>query len=474
MEVRRPHPPAGKTSSKSALKRLMLALPISVLVHVIVAIVMRPEYRDVSDFAVEFHIVEMAPGAPPKGAPDARETPPEPQPESEATPEPEIAKKAPQLPKGKDDLALPSSPKTDKIAAPVPEGVPEGRDAGVGSGICMHDLFAFSDVKPEWMIYISMASFRGTIYQKELGNTFRSFDLGRRLIRYMGLDPADEVEALLVTSKDIFDWRGFEIVASYDSGEEQLKGRMTEALKRNPYFKWKKQDGGFEGRIPGEFEWTLIGAGRVFTVAYAPPLPASGVAEVELPANPFSDTDEGANDSEGGDVEKGASTGPVQVSCIVAAEPKKQKSGVSDITELAKEYLLPDAEGHFPVALLATSDPRAVGIGRRLGRRLGFNHAVIRGYFTEPVRIEGILSFSKDETGVQRLADMWMQEAKHYAADPLFALAGVSHLLRNLEIKADGTEITFSMMMRERQVISTLLFLQLQGKALERQLKSNQ
>jgi hypothetical protein len=144
-----------------------------------------------------------------------------------------------------------------------------------------------------------------------------------------------------------------------------------------------------------------------------------------------------------------------------------------DIVTLAKTMLSPDEEGHYPVAVLSTSDPVAVGLGSRLGKRLGFRHAAIRGYFTDPVRIEGTLTFQKGEQTVRALAEGWTRDAKAYASDPILALAGVSHLLRNIKIEAQGTTIHVFLTMTERQVLSTLLFLQLQGKALERQLKSS-
>ena len=460
------------------MKRLILAVPISVLLHLALALIMRPDYRDVSDFAVNFQVSEYMPGKPKKGTPGQKPEP-EPVPEKKVEPEEKPAPKASPSKRTDSPPAIvkketPTATETDKTPVEA-EGAPTGADAGVGSGICMHDLFAFRDTSPKWLLYVSMASFRDTIFQKEFGNTFRSFDLGRRLTRYMGMNPAEEVEALFVSSEDIFDWRSFRIVASYDSGEERLKARMAETLKNNPNFKWQEKNGGFEAAIPGEFKWELMGSGRVFSVAYAAPLPPSGIAPKALPDNPFaaSQQDAGAGDAKQEETASDAPSWPKQVPCITAPDTSKPSSKLTDIISLAKRMMSPDSEGHFPVAILSTSDPVAVGIGRRLGNRLGFKHAVVRGYFTDPVKIEGTLTFEKDANAVKALATGWADEAKQYASDPILALAGVSHLLRNLKIDTDGTTITFYLTMQERQVLSTLLFLQLQGKALERQLKSN-
>ena len=455
----------------------MLALPLSVLVHLIAALIMRPDYRNVSDFAVDFQIIEVTPGPPKQGAPKP-EPKEEPKPEEEKQPEREPSKKSATTPPKVADNATKLPKKT--TPEPAPAGIPEGADAGVGSGICLHDLFVYTESKPAWLLYISMASFRGTVFQKEFGRTFESFDLGRRLTRYMGMNPAEEVEAIFVSSNDIFDWRSFRVVGSYDSGEEKLKGEMSNRLKaRQPYFKWREEDGGFVGRLPGEFEWRLIGSGRVFAIRYSPPVenPAA-VPAMPIPDNPFAG-DAGSNDAEqASDAERPVSPRqgwPKQLPCIdVSNEKKEKKKTLIDIGQLSKSYLEPDDEGHFPVALLSTTDPRAVGVGRGLGRRLGFSHALFRGYFTDPVRIEGVLAFNGDEKGVQMLAEGWAADAKRFAGDPILAVTGVSHLLENLSIDSRGSKIHVSLTLTERQVLSTLLFLQLQGKALERQLKAKQ
>jgi hypothetical protein len=104
---------------------------------------------------------------------------------------------------------------------------------------------------------------------------------------------------------------------------------------------------------------------------------------------------------------------------------------------------------------------------------MGFETAAVRGYFTEPVRIEGYLRFSKDPAVVEALAADWRKDAQRFAADPFLAVAGVASLLKNLQITVEGSDLRFSLEMNRSQVLSTLLFLQLQGKALERQLMSD-
>jgi hypothetical protein len=477
-------------------RRLLLAFSISALLHIGIALVMRPSYRPVADFAVDFEVIEVKPGPPPKG-PEL--PPPEPEPEEEA-PKPETPK-----PPVKPAVAkTPSSPPVQEVVAaeekpPVP-GVETGADAGDGSGVCMHNLFEFATPDPKWLLYVSVASFRGTAYQKELGRTFSSFEIGRRLESMTGMAPADDVEALYVGARDIFDWRTFQVAVSHDGGEEQLERELKERQKAAA-LEWRKTDEGLEAALPGQFRFHLVGSGRVLAITYEPPSAGKEEAKQKpsvLPANPYNAVDGGvpakAPPAAAGAAHTGppASTGaaaeseegtslhwPKQVTCITALEKRNAKKPTSpdrasgDLLTRAEGLMTPDGEGHWPVAVLATRDPRAVGLGSRLGRHLGFRNAVVRGYFTEPVKIEGVMTFSGNPGKIEALAEEWREEAKRMARDPFLAMAGVSHLLGNLDIVARGNEISFVLKMREREVLSTLLFLQLQGQALERQLKSN-
>jgi hypothetical protein len=396
----------------------------------------------------------------------------------------------------------------------VPEGTGEEvRDAGDGTGICMHNLFAFAPTEPSWLLYVSLASFRETAYQAELGRTFSSFDIGRRIAQSTGMDPMKEVEAMLVTAEDIFDWRTFRVVASYDSGEEKLATGLKKSQGSHPDFKWVETEQGYEAAMPGDFRWHLVGSGRVLAVTHEPKRAQGGGATnpKALPENPFAAKDAGVKAPDAGVKVKKPSLPrgsfpdwPRQVECLVEktddtddeekrkeerpaksdgqkakrSTPENKKisknsDNKSDLIQKSESFLTPDAEGHWPVALLLTQDPRAVGLGLREGRALGFDYALVRGYFTEPVRVEGTLQFKGNPKRVAALATAWRSMAKQAAGDPFLALAGVSHLLRDIQISSEGQQITFRIEMKQNQVISTLLFLQLQGKVLEGYLKSD-
>ena len=68
------------------------------------------------------------------------------------------------------------------------------------------------------MLWVSLSSFRNTLFQRDLGAILTAYGLTRRLSRATGIDPKTDVEGLMVTAEDIFDWHSFRIVASYDSG----------------------------------------------------------------------------------------------------------------------------------------------------------------------------------------------------------------------------------------------------------------
>ncbi len=483
----------GRRTSETrarSYRRLLFAFAVSMLLHIGIALLMRPSYQPVSDFALDFEVIEVKPGPPPKKpvAPSPEPAPEEPKPE-EPKPEPKDPKpKAPPAPTP--EVPSPSSHEIVAIEDPETPGATDGRDAGTGSGICMHNLFDFSSPDPDWLLYVSVASFRGTAYEKDLGDTFSSFEIGRRLEQMTGMSPSKDIEALFVGAEDIFDWRTFQVAVSYDGGEEKLEREIRER-QRAAGLEWQKTDDGLEAAVPGQFRFHLVGSGRVLVIRNEPSRPLSSPDLVQkLPKNPYRTPDGGTpplpeageTDTKPPEPERApekVSEWPSQVTCIKRSDErdkdveKKERNQTADLLTRARALITPDGEGHWPVAVLATRDPRAVGLGVRQGRRIGFRHAVVRGYFSDPVRIEGVLTFSGNPDEIEALAAGWRRDAERYARDFVLVMAGVSPLLKNLEITAAGNTITVSLKMREQEVLSTLLFLQLQGKSLEQQLKSN-
>lgn len=496
----------GRRAAGSNWRRLAIAGPVSVLLHLVALLAARPDYAPVSDFAVELEVLELEQGAPAQAGPEIAPTPPEEpeQPEPEQPPEQEIAPE-------------PDEPSAESVSAGLlvddigDAGVSaEAGDAGVevaggpgvdggtgeGTGICMHDLFPFGEEDPAWVLWLSMASFRETAYQRDLGRTLQSFALYKRMAGATGMSPEEEVEGLLVTADNVFDWRTFRVVATYDSGEEGLRSRLMANRGAAPGFSVRRTDSGYEAAIPGAFRWHLVGSGRVLAVTHEPPADGSAPlrdpdAPLPAPDNPYAD--EAAPDgdagigpatppaADAGTASPDAGSGdlpalppptypawPRRVTCMT--ELGRGETDVRDppLIHLARTSLGPDPEGHWPVALLVTRDPRAVGLGRNTDLPVRFRHAVARAYFSEPIRIEGTVAFDGRAEEVAAVEAAWRRMTRAASKDPFLAMSGLASIFAGLEIAARGNEIHFTLPMTEAQIQAALLFIQLQGEALER------
>jgi hypothetical protein len=344
----------------------------------------------------------------------------------------------------------------------------------------MHDLFPYAPRDPSWLLYVSLASFRNTRFQKSMGSVFGAYELGRELIRTTEIDPATDAETLLVTAENIFDWRSFRVLTTYDSGEDNVKRSLEKIRKENPSFRIQELRTGWEAWVPGRFRWHLVGMGRVLAVTYEPPVRKGSTEHTKLPDNPFDSSDSGMEDAGAKSVDSAAGPDsfpewPSQVNCLV--QPKTESKNRSDatndrvpLTGLARSMLRPAADRRYPVAVLTTRDPRAVGLGRRFSA-LRFQYAAIRVFFGDDVRLEGNLRFAGEEATVSLLAAAWRSMARSAARDPLLSMAGLSRLFDGLTLTAKGSEIDFTLHMTEGQANAALIFLELQGEALERQLR---
>jgi hypothetical protein len=481
-------------------RRLALAGPLSLLLHLVVLVLMRPDYLPVADFAVEMEVIEMAPGEPGAAPPE-----PEPEPEPEAEPEPDVPEQE-VAPEPEAELDEPSIT-TGEIVEEMPDagpalastadggtGASPDPDAGTGegSGICMHDLFPFCEEDTRWLLWLSMASFRGTVYQRDLGRTLRSFDLYEKMAGATGMTPEDEVEGLLVTARDAFDWRTFRVVATYDSGEEQLRSRLIANRGAVSGFAVTRTESGFEAAVPGAFRWHMVGSGRVLAVTHEEPTPGGmperdPTAAPPPPPNPYVDPpdagDPQAPKSPTGDggpavADSGAPLPvalpppsfpewPRQVTCMTRIDPPLSGEPDQTLARLARSSLGPDDEGHWPVALLATRDPRALGLHGATGLPARFRFAVARAYFSDPVRIEGRIVFGGRGEEVAQIEVVWRQMIRAARSDPFLAMAGLRGVFEGLELRSEGNEIHFTLTLSESQIQAALLFIQLQGAALE-------
>jgi len=488
-------------------RRLALAGPISVLLHLVILVLAQPEYSPVSDFAVEMEVLEMTPGEPgappPPPEPEPEEPPPEDPPEHEVAPDPTPEPDAPADDVGQlvDSMPDAGPPVADAVdAGPAlsyaPDAGPEtgsgtAPDGGVGqgSGICFHDLFPYGEDESRWVLWLSMKSFRGTAYQRVLGRTLSSFALYKKMAGATGMSPEDEVEGLLVTASDVFDWRTFRVVATYDSGEEKLRSKLIANRGATPGFEVTRTETGYEAAVPGSFRWHLVGSGRVLAVTHEKPGPGGmphrdPMAAPPPPDNPYADPlDAGPRFTASGNplpVDAGVEpspklpaptfpTWPRQVTCMTRVLPISTDD-VRDppLGKLARAHLEPDDEGHWPVALLATRDPRAVGLHNISGYSVRFRYAVARAYFTDPIHIRGRIVFSGRGEEVAHVETAWQRIIRAARSDPFLAMAGLRGVFEGLELESVGNEIRFDLPLTESQIQAALLFIQLQGEALEK------
>jgi hypothetical protein len=430
-------------------RRLAIAAPLSLLVHFLVLMLTRPEYRPVADVAVDLDVLEAAPGP----APEAPEpAPPEPEAAPAAPPPGEKIAIAP-----KQKHAEPTAPDAG-VAAADRDGGPTGiaaleGDAGPGEGgICLHDLFPFAPDDPSWIAWVSMASFRGTEFQSGFSRLLSSFTMYREMAGASGLDPGEDVEGFLVTADPFDDPRSYSVIATYDSGQRSVVRALTESAKDRAGFTMTETTAGTEASVPGAYRWHLVGNGRVLAVTSEPPAaaPDAGTAAPAAPGHP---------------------EWPRDVTCMVEAAPKKGKPNAPvPFGRLVRGLIGPDPGGHWPATIIATRDPRAIGLSRAEALPAGFRWAYAAVYFSEPMRLDGAVQLDGTAEQVAAVAAEWRAMISRAAADPFLALAGLDGVLDGLVIEQDGTRVRFSLPLTGRQIQAALIMLEMQADGVDRQI----
>lgn len=467
-------------------RRLAMALPISLLIHILVLLLGRPDYQEVSDYAVDLEVVEMAPGKPatsrePATVPEEKPaTEPEEVPQSEEIPQPEIDNEV-----GITAIELP-----DEIhafdAGVVAAGASDGGqsavavlvgDGGVGSGsgICFHDVFPFAKEDPSWILWVSMSSFNNTIFESGLARTLGSFSLYKDMAGATGVDPHTEVEGFLVTADDFADWKSYRVIATYNSGEENLRRRLEKNRGKERGFSWKKTEAGYEGAIPGTYRWHLVGSGRVLAVTHEPltspaPMKKKSVFDAGLTSAPSAhlrDAGSQAASPKRKPVLPSFPDWPRQVACMAPEHEAGPGSETPKFTALVRSSLGPDPEGHWPAALIATNDPKAVGLSMGHELPVRFRWVIVKAFFSDPIRLQGVIRFDGTPEEVAAVEKMWRHMVIRASSDPFMAMAGLGHIFDKLEIEAKSDRIEFKLPMTESQVQASLLFLQLQAEALD-------
>lgn len=481
-------PPEKKPRSDRLLRRFALALSASALFHLGLALYMRPEYQAVRDRPGLREIVDLGiePGSKPAlpsgaGAAPAQES------------EPPKQKKAPRpkpRPKDPDAFGLPASSKDDCSldTASLPEestadttideegtgrgtdsdgegtGTEEGgggTDSSQGSALCLHDLFAYAQGEPNWALWLSMASLRGTVFEQEVSRALRAFEHTRKLSNVTGLDPGRDIEGLLVTAQNVLDWRTYEVVATYDTGEERLRSRLMRTLGSHAVV--SETPAGWAINLPGEQRYYLLGSGRVLLAAYSPAEAPSGMDEASASTH-------GHNPA-----------WPKQVECLAPSRksrdtdpslhsPLSFDAGAARVALLRRALrplLYVDSEGRAPVMAMASTDPRAMGLSRgRVQGGIAVRGAVLRAYFGDEVRLEALVTVDTDST--EPLAASWRARIDASTQDRFLRMTGLSSVLPRVKVRPVKNGVILSATLSPGEVRAALVFLQMQGEILNR------
>jgi hypothetical protein len=283
----------------------------------------------------------------------------------------------------------------------------------------------------------------------------------REMAGASGLDPGKDVEGFLVTADPFDDPRSYRVIATYDSGQQAVIRALTESAHGAAAFSMTETTAGYEASVPGAYRWHLAGGGRVLVVtaepadapAAAAPRPDAGAAEPAAPSHP---------------------EWPPEVSCMAQIAPQKKgkKNAELPFGPLVRALVGPDAAGHWPSMIIATRDPRAIGLSRAEALPAGFRWAYAAVHFSEPLRVEGAVQLDGTTEQVAAVAAGWREMLARVAADPFLALAGLDGILDDLAIEPDGSRIHFTLPLKGRQIQAALIMLQMQAEGVDRQILS--
>lgn len=495
-----PQPTPKRTARPERfLRRFGLAVAASVLLHLAAAVLMQPDYASVRDHVGLKDIVTVGieQGRRPSPAPEAPSAP-EPPP---SLPQPKAP--PPKKPKEKDAIALPTAPSDSSPAETTTadtagdtstttattepdtqsggsagtDSGDDGTDSGQGEAICLHDLFAYATKERRWALWLSLSSLRGTVFEGDVSRALRAFEYTRELEASTGLDPGTDIEGLLVAASDVLDWHTFEIVASYDSGEERLRSRLLRSLGQKPGAVVVNSPAGWEINVPGQQRYHLVGSGRVLYAAYSEPqlaqapqaLDSESTAPAQEGATVARHSSHGDNPAWPKDVEcltpSGANDTPRSPLALDAAAAK-----VDLLTRALRPLLYANDEGRVPVMAMATTDPRAMGLHRpQLRGNLVVRGAVLRAYFGEQVQLEAFVAVDGDPSRITALAESWKARIAGAAQDAFLKMTGLGRVLPRVEVVSSEKGVRLRLVLSPGEVRAALVFMQMQGKVLDRQ-----
>lgn len=315
---------------------------------------------------------------------------------------------------------------TDSDTSTARNRFPGSAGASTGEdGICLHDVFAFAKNNPTWMAWLSMKAFAGTRYEQGLANILGSFYLYNEMVAATEIDPMTELEGVLISADDFSSFDTYQVVATYNVGEDVLKQRLEKNMKGKSGFTLRQTAQGTSGIHRDSYRWDMVGSGRVLVASNA----RKGHLNPKWPAN---------------------------VTCMMPRAPFDGDAG-THFDRLVRSKLGPEKAGErWPVMILATRDPGAAGMYYKPDLAKHFEYAILKGYFSDPIQIQGEVKFANPQ--VMSEVDA---EIKGLLARAVYLkFLGLGSMVDNFSYEIRDDTLRFIVPVTEKQMVALLQILQ--------------
>jgi hypothetical protein len=292
-------------------------------------------------------------------------------------------------------------------------------------GICLHDVFAFAKDNPTWMAWLSMKAFAGTRYEQGLANILGSFYLYNEMVAATEIDPMTELEGVLISADDFSSFDTYQVVATYNVGEDVLKQRLKKNMKGKTGFTLRQTAQGTSGIHRDSYRWDMVGAGRVLVASNA----RKGHLNPKWPAN---------------------------VTCMMPGAPFNGDAG-THFDKLVRSKLGPEKAGErWPVMVLATRDPGAAGMYYKPDLAKHFQYAILKGYFSDPIQIQGEVKFANPQV----MSEVRTEIKGLLARAAYLKFLGLGSMVDNFSYEIKDDTFHFIVPVTEKQMVAILQILQ--------------
>lgn len=465
-------------------KRWFWAIPASILLHfVFLALINQPRRYSPWKPILPVSVVQI-PSRPLQSSPTAEASPkpgedqpapPEPKPEKKRRPRPK-----PALPPAETILRK-ENPKTDAGTeaknrpilgdASVPDGGPvasRSLDASTGdagarvAGIpgreidagpnCEPDLLALSPTDARWILWMRWGPIRTSPLALAVKRVLRSYPPFRKIAGEgeNAIDPLSDLEILSVAAAHPLDWKSFFVLADSAIPIDILQKRIEGAAGQGASLRWrsdKDQTWGQRFFGPGREREPLLwhlGFGRILRVS---PFETSPASEPVITASPP------------------PLSHPLCLAATNAASPPLDN--LTRPVELAQALILFAPPTDPPAAVIATDDLTTVGLARNSGDDASPRLVGARAFMLSNPRLELLALFDSEKAALRAQA-IWQRNAVKLSKDPWLVLGGISTLFSSARFETRGRNVFVLLPMNRVQMEAALLFLELQGMALER------